>query len=152
MKLLATFLLGGLFGVGLIVSGMTQPSKVVGFLDIFGDWDPSLAFVMAGALAVNIPAYRRSLRLSKPLLGGAFHLPTAKSINGRLVLGAALFGVGWGVAGYCPGPAITSLGSFSLEPAAFVAAMVAGFWLQDVLSGLARRHAQSADDMTQPLA
>ena len=122
------FVAGLLFGVGLLVSGMTQPSKVLGFLDVTGDWDPSLAFVMVGAIAVHAPFARRALRpRARPVLAEAFDLPRRQGVDGPLLAGAAIFGVGWGVSGYCPGPALVSLASLaSLSTAVFVAAMVAG--------------------------
>lgn len=120
---------GALFGAGLVVSGMTMPAKVIGFLDFAGAWDPTLMFVMGGAIAVHAVAYRLVRRRASPLLGGAFHVPTRKDIDVRLVAGAAIFGVGWGLAGYCPGPAVASIVTGRLAPIAFVAAMLAGMWL-----------------------
>ncbi len=119
---------GALFAVGLAISGMTDPARVLGFLDITGAWDPSLAFVMIGAIGVHAPlAYLISKRRA-PLLAPAF-APLAKIVDARLIVGAAIFGAGWGIAGYCPGPAIVSLVGGSLAGVAFVAAMVAGMWL-----------------------
>lgn len=103
------FVAGLLFALGLVVSGMTQPSKVIGFLDVFGAWDPSLALVMVGAIAVHLTWLRATRRWSKPVCAPAFQGPSQRSIDARLVTGAATFGVGWGLAGYCPGPALTSL-------------------------------------------
>ena len=117
---------GTLFGAGLAVSGMTDPQRVQGFLDIFGQWDPTLAFVMAGAVAVMALAWRMQRQMAKPLLEKKFSLPDRRELDGRLIAGSALFGVGWGLAGLCPGPAIASL---ALAPAAllpFVIAMLAG--------------------------
>ena len=120
---------GLLFGIGLIVSGMTDPSKVIGFLDLAGRWDPSLAFVMAGAIAVAAIAFRFAARRSTALLGAPMRLPAARTIDRRLVLGGLCFGAGWGLAGYCPGPALASLLSGSVKPVFFVVAMLAGMAL-----------------------
>jgi uncharacterized membrane protein YedE/YeeE len=123
---LVAFAGGVIFAVGLGVGGMTQPTRVLAFLDVAGDWDPWLAFVMLGAIATYTPAYQLARRRKRPLLAPAFDLPTRRNIDGPLVVGALLFGVGWGLAGLCPGPALTSLASG--EPAAilFVAAMLVG--------------------------
>ena len=121
------FLGGALFGVGLAIAGMTQPAKIVGFFDFFGSWDPSLAFVMLGAIAVYTPVYRWAIRTwQRPIWAPAFSLPTREEIDGRLVLGSAIFGVGWGLGGYCPGPAFTSVGAGSQEAFMFGAAMLVG--------------------------
>lgn len=125
---LVAFLSGVVFSVGLAVAGMTQPSKVVGFLDFFGQWDPSLAFVMVGAIGVNAVVYQVVRRRATPVLVPTFHIPTRTDVNGRLVGGAALFGVGWGLGGYCPGPAITSLAGLSASSALFVVCMLLGMW------------------------
>jgi uncharacterized membrane protein YedE/YeeE len=118
---------GLLFGFGLLVSGMTQPSKVLGFLDVAGDWDPSLAFVMGGAIAVHALFARRALRPgAHPVFAEAFDWPRRRDIDARLLAGAALFGIGWGIGGYCPAPAITSLASASRGTGVFVVAMAAG--------------------------
>jgi len=101
--------LGGLFGVGLVISGMTRADKVIGFLDLFGDWDPTLAFVMVGAIGVHLPLRILVKRRAAPLMAETFEAPTRTTIDARLVAGALLFGVGWGVSGYCPGPGIASL-------------------------------------------
>ena len=129
MQIIAALGVGLLFGIGLIVSGMTDPSKVIGFLDLAGRWDPSLAFVMAGAIAVAAIAFRFSARRSTALLGAPMRLPVASTIDRRLVLGGLCFGAGWGLAGYCPGPALASLLSGSLKPVFFVVAMLAGMAL-----------------------
>ena len=115
---------GVLFGVGLLVSGMTVPAKVTGFLDVGGAWDPSLAFVMAAAIGVHAPLAALVRRRARPLFGDRFHLPPQAAIDLPLVAGAAIFGVGWGLSGYCPGPAIVSLGSGALGVLVFVAAFV----------------------------
>jgi uncharacterized protein len=117
---------GFLFGIGLWVSGMANPKKVLGFLDITGDWDASLMLVMGGAVAVTVIAFRLILKRKKPLIEEKFNVPTLKDIDIQLVAGSAIFGIGWGIAGYCPGPAITSLSTLSTESIVFVIAMVAG--------------------------
>ena len=129
-----TSLLAGLvFGVGLILSGMANPAKVLGFLDLFGRWDPSLAFVMGGAVAVSAVAFFIARRRSVSLLGGAMKLPTARQIDRRLVLGSMLFGIGWGIAGFCPGPALVALGMGEAKAAVFMAAMLAGMGLFELI-------------------
>jgi uncharacterized protein len=123
----ALALLSGLtFAAGLAVAGMTQPAKVLAFLDVLGSWDPSLSLVMLGAIAVYMPLYRWAMRLGVPLLARSFSLPTRRDIDPGLVTGAALFGVGWGLSGYCPGPAVASLGFASGAVIVFVVAMIAG--------------------------
>lgn len=123
---LAGFGAGALFGVGLAVSGMTKPSKVVGFLDLAGDWDASLAFVMVGAILVFSVALRLIRKRSAPLFDTKFHLPTRKDLDARLLLGAAIFGVGWGLGGFCPGPGLTAAGGGSLGALVFVVGMTIG--------------------------
>ena len=117
---------GVLFGAGLALGGMTDPARVRGFLDIFGDWDPTLAFVMGGALIVMAIAWRIVPRLARPVLAAEFHLPTRSDLTPRLIGGAALFGIGWGIAGLCPGPGIAALVIEPVSAAIFVAAMLAG--------------------------
>lgn len=126
MNRIIPFISGLLFTTGLVVSGMTQPSKIVGFLDFFGAWDPSLMMVTLGAVAVYMPAYRWVMRLQRPLFSPAFSLPTLQDIEPRLVIGAALFGVGWGLAGYCPGPGVASLASGNAAPLVFMVTLLAG--------------------------
>ena len=128
---------GLVFGLGLIASGMTQPAKVKGFLDLFGAWDPSLALVMGGAIAVGLYAFARARRQARAWTGEAMELPTSQVIDRRLVLGGVLFGAGWGVAGYCPGPAIVAAGSGAGSAAIFLVAMLAGMLAHD--RWLARR-------------
>jgi uncharacterized membrane protein YedE/YeeE len=123
------FATGLLFGLGLSLGGMTQPAVVLGFLDIFGAWDPRLVFVMAGAVLTTAIGYRLVLRRSRPLLAERFQWPTSRRIDTRLIGGAALFGVGWGTAGYCPGPALASLGAGVPALLVLVACMIAGWWL-----------------------
>lgn len=129
MNLFAAFAAGLIFGIGLIVSGMTDPSKVVGFLDLAGRWDPSLAFVMAGAILVGVAAYAVARKRTVSFLGGAMHLPTARQIDPRLVLGSLVFGAGWGLAGFCPGPALVSFGAGYDKAAVFTLAMFTGMAL-----------------------
>jgi len=131
---ISEFLVGLLFGLGLILSGMTDPSKVLGFLDIFGLWDPSLALVMGGAIAVGLFAFALAKKRTVNFLGGALHLPTSSQIDKPLVIGAVLFGAGWGLAGFCPGPALVSLASGQIKAAAFVVFMLAGMQLFEMLS------------------
>jgi uncharacterized protein len=130
MGVLAALLSGLLFGAGLVVSQMVDPTKVQHFLDfagiVGGAWDPSLAFVMGGALAVTAPGYWLVLRRKAPLAASSFQIPTRRDIDAKLLVGSALFGIGWGLAGYCPGPAIASLAFGRLETAVFVIAMLAG--------------------------
>jgi len=128
-RILVALLAGTLFGLGLAISGMMNPAKVVGFLDVAGEWDPTLAFVMGGALLVTIPAFRLILKRPRPVLADEFDLPTKKDVDARLLAGSAIFGVGWGLAGFCPGPAVTALASGLAPVFAFVAAMVAGMAL-----------------------
>jgi uncharacterized membrane protein YedE/YeeE len=120
---------GALFGLGLAVSGMMNPAKVIGFLDLAGEWDPTLAFVMGGALLVTIPAFRLILGRQRPILAGDFALPAESTLDARLLGGAALFGVGWGLSGFCPGPAVAALVTGLAPVVAFVAAMMAGMVL-----------------------
>ena len=129
MQLLSAFLVGLLFGAGLVVSGMTDPFKVIGFLEVTGPWDPSLAFVMAGAVLVGLVAYRIAGRRAAAVLGEPMRLPATTVVDRRLVLGSLVFGIGWGLAGFCPGPALAALGAGYGKAAAFVAAMVAGMAL-----------------------
>jgi uncharacterized protein len=125
----AAFIVGIIFALGLGISGMTRPEKVIGFLNIFGQWDMSLAFVMAGAIGVHAVTYRLIRRRNSPLFSKEFHVPTSKELTSSLVIGAFIFGIGWALAGYCPGPAITSLGSFQFRPFLFVGSMILGMIL-----------------------
>jgi uncharacterized membrane protein YedE/YeeE len=122
----AAFVVGVLFALGLGIGGMTQPARVLAFLDVGGAWDPTLAFVMVGAVAVYGAAFPLVVRRARPLLGGTFAVPTRRDVDARLVGGALVFGVGWGLAGLCPGPALTALASGEPRAALFVAAMVTG--------------------------
>ncbi len=126
---IAAFIVGFIFALGLGVSGMTQPAKVVGFLDLFGAWDPSLIFVMVGAIAVHFVTFKLIRRRASPLLVSEWHVPTKKELTPSLIIGSVLFGVGWGLGGFCPGPAMTSLASFEVRPFIFVISMLAGMFL-----------------------
>jgi hypothetical protein len=126
---IAAVVAGLLFGGGLALSGMTDPRVVIGFLDVAGAWNPTLAFVMAGALAVTLTGYRLAFRCGRPLWVEAFRLPAGTAIDGRLLVGAGLFGIGWGLAGYCPGPALAALGAAWPGTLVFVAAMALGLVL-----------------------
>jgi len=125
----AAFPLGLLFGIGLVTSGMSNPAKVIGFLDITGQWDPSLAFVMGGAVIVFGMLYRFALRQQKPVLAAAYSFPDRKQVDTPLIAGALVFGVGWGLGGFCPGPAIVSAGFGDPRVWLFVAAMIVGILL-----------------------
>ena len=135
MLLLNAFIAGTLFGLGLAISEMINPARVIGFLDVAGTWDPTLAFVMAGALAVTVSLFPLILKRSQPLLCGKFYLPTRQKIDRPLILGGALFGVGWGLGGFCPGPALAGLVSGTSGVYFFVIAMLAGQWLAGRLTG-----------------
>lgn len=137
---ISEFLVGLVFGLGLIVSGMTDPGKVLGFLDLTGWWDPSLAFVMGGAIAVGIFGFVAAKKRTTSFLGGAMQLPTSRDIDKRLIVGSLLFGAGWGVAGFCPGPAIVSVGAGEPKAIVFVLAMLVGMWLFEVAERRARRN------------
>lgn len=129
MRVLSALLIGLVFGTGICISGMANPAKVLNFFDIFGTWDPSLAFVMAGALAVNIPGYRLAFRRSAPVIETRFQLPDKRQIDRSLVLGSAGFGVGWGIAGFCPGGALPVLSTLDPGVLLFVAALIVGMLL-----------------------
>jgi uncharacterized membrane protein YedE/YeeE len=139
-----SFAAGLLFGIGLILSGMTDPGKVQGFLDLAGRWDPSLALVMGGAIAVGLVGFRAARLRTSTLLGGAMHLPTARDLDRRLVIGSLAFGVGWGLGGFCPGPALVSLGTGEPKAVVFTAAMLAGMGLYEWWPGAPRAGAAPA--------
>jgi uncharacterized protein len=126
MQRLSEFFVGLLFGLGLMLSGMTDPGKVIGFLDVFGNWDPSLALVMGGAIAVGLYAFALAKKRTQNFFGGALHLPTSHQIDKRLILGNLAFGAGWGLAGFCPGPALVSLAAGQDKALVFVLAMIFG--------------------------
>ncbi len=126
---LAALVVGFIFAIGLGVSGMTQPQKVIGFLDLFGNWDPSLIFVMVGGIIVHFVTYKLIRKRKMPLFSGDWHVPTKKEITPALIMGSVLFGIGWGLGGFCPGPAVTSLASFESGPYIFVVSMLAGMFL-----------------------
>ena len=132
MQALASFLCGLIFGSGLLISGMTQPTKVLGFLDIFGRWDPTLAFVMAGALAVSSVGYALARRQIRPVIAAEHFWPKKTDIDRPLVIGSVLFGIGWGLVGLCPGPALENLASLSPRVFVFVIAMIAGMGVFDI--------------------
>jgi uncharacterized protein len=138
MAVVLQFAVGLIFGFGLLLSGMSDPAKVLNFLDLggiaSGTWDPSLAFVMAGAIAVTFVGYRFVLARPQPIFDASFHLPTQRDLDLRIVAGPAIFGVGWGLAGFCPGPALTALGFGSRAAFIVVAAMFAGMWLARLLA------------------
>lgn len=135
LKTISALFTGALFGLGLAVSGMANPAKVIGFLDVAGDWDPTLAFVMGGAVLVTLVAFRFVLRRDRPVLDEGFSVPKRTGVDGRLVGGASLFGVGWGLSGFCPGPAVVALTTGLPAVFAFFAAMLAGMGLYGLVSG-----------------
>ena len=143
MSFLVNLLIGLLFGGGLVVSGMADPAKVLNFLDLFGTWDPSLAFVMGGAVLVAFIGYRLVLTREKPIVGIRYQLPTREDIDARLIVGPAIFGIGWGLGGFCPGPALTSLTLGATSTVAFVVAMMLGMWAARTMAdaGAPRRNA-----------
>ena len=142
-SMLASFVSGVVFALGLGIGGMTQPAKVIGFLDFAGNWDPSLAFVMIGAISVHALLYRVIRKCPSPLFSPAFSLPTRTDIDIRLVGGAAIFGLGWGLAGFCPGPALTSLVSGNFSPVIFSAGMIAGMFHYKFIEALRFRQAHA---------
>ena len=144
MLIFTSLLAGLLFGLGLIVAGMTNPAKVIGFLNLAGPWDPSLAFVMAGAIAVGTVAFLIARRRAVSLLGAAMQLPSTRDIDRRLVLGSLVFGVGWGLAGFCPGPGLVALGMGEFKALVFVAAMLVGMGAFELLERRRRITATSA--------
>jgi|TARA_B110000908_G_scaffold102761_1_gene121127 uncharacterized membrane protein YedE/YeeE len=140
MRLFTSYLIGLVFGVGIAISGMANPAKVLNFFDIAGTWDPSLAFVMGGGLIVTFIGYRFVLKRPAPLLSVSFQLPTRRDLDLPLIAGSAVFGVGWGIAGFCPGGALPALGTGRMEVFAFVAALLVGIFAAKVLqAALAKR-------------
>ncbi len=140
MRLLVGAISGAVFGLGLALGGMLQPVRVVGFLDFFGSWDPTLALVMVGALTVNLPLSQLALRRNKPFWGARFELPTGRQIDRPLVVGSALFGVGWAMAGYCPGPGLTNLATGTANSVWFVFALTAGVFVSKAISSRSGAH------------
>lgn len=145
LQRLVEFALGLLFGLGLILAGMTDPGKVIGFLDLAGAWDPSLALVMGGAIAVGVGAFAVARQRTAALLGGPMRLPRGGDVDRRVVVGSLVFGVGWGLAGFCPGPALVALGAGHWQAALFTAAMLAGMGVHDLASRLAGRDAAALE-------
>jgi len=133
MSIALTFIASLLFGLGLVVSGLANPAKVLNFLDITGAWDPSLAFTMGGAVITTAIGFQLVFKRARPVFAHVFHLPTAHALDGNLIAGSALFGIGWGLVGYCPGPAITALSSGGVPALTFVAAMLAGMMIARAL-------------------
>ena len=131
--LVTAFVAGLVFGAGLLVSGMANPEKVLGFLDLFGNWDPSLAFVMAGAIAIGLVAFRLAGQRQRSFLGEPLRIPTRRDVDKRLVLGSLGFGIGWGLVGFCPGPALVALGAGEGKAVLFVASMLAGMGLYGLI-------------------
>ena len=134
MKMIFALITGLVFGTGIAISGMMDPAKVLNFFDIAGTWDPSLAFVMGGALVITFFGYRLAWRRNTPSFGGRFQVPTGTDIDLKLVGGSALFGIGWGIAGFCPGAAIPALGTGRWEVTLFLVAVIAGFYVRRLLS------------------
>lgn len=133
MERITEFAIGLLFGLGLILAGMTDPSKVIGFLDLAGAWDPSLALVMGGAILVGVFAFGAAKRRTSSIFGGAMQLPTSRDIDRRLIGGSVMFGAGWGLAGFCPGPAIVSVGAGQSKAIVFTLAMLLGMVVFEIL-------------------
>jgi uncharacterized membrane protein YedE/YeeE len=133
MRLLSAWAIGLIFGLGISLSGMANPAKVLNFFDLAGAWDPSLAFVMGGALVTTFIGYRLVFRRPAPVLDGGFHLPEAKAIDARLIGGSVVFGIGWGISGFCPGGALPALGTGAGDVLAFVAALVVGLLIARAL-------------------
>ncbi|MEY4059023.1 MAG: hypothetical protein RL551_262 [Pseudomonadota bacterium] len=123
------YLIGVLFGIGLIISGMSNPQKILNFLDLAGNWDPSLMFVMGGAILVGLGGFYLVSKRTEAFFGGALHIPTRRDVSKPLVIGSLIFGAGWGIAGFCPGPAIVALGAGHLKAFVFILAMLAGMWI-----------------------
>jgi len=143
MHLLVSFIVGLVFGLGLIISGMTNPTKVQNFLDLTGTWDPSLMFVMGGAILVGFFAFGAARHRTANFLGGTIQLPSRQDINRPLVMGSVMFGMGWGLAGMCPGPALVSMAAGHWEALVFVLAMLVGMWGQQRVANLTSANAQA---------
>tara|TARA_Y100000310_G_C20406699_1_gene679998 strand:- start:201 stop:623 length:423 start_codon:yes stop_codon:yes gene_type:complete len=132
--IIASLLCGLLFGLGLLISGMSNPARVLNFLDLSANWDATLAFVMGGAILVAAPGMYWVRKRNKPMFANKFDIPTSKTIDAKLILGSAAFGIGWGISGFCPGPAVVAIASFQTDVLLFVAAMIAGMLLHYMLS------------------
>lgn len=144
MKLIATYLIGLIFGVGIAISGMANPAKVLNFFDIAGVWDPSLILVMGGALITTFIGYKLVLGRNAPLFESGFNVPTSRVIDAKLVGGSAIFGIGWGIAGFCPGGALPALGTGRWEVIAFTAALLAGIFLAKFIQSATARRSTAA--------
>lgn len=144
MRLLSLYLIGLIFGTGISVSGMANPAKVLNFFDVAGHWDPSLAFVMGGAVVVTFIGYRFVLKRPMPIMAERFHLPTSRTIDMRLIGGSAVFGIGWGIAGFCPGGALPALGTGKPAVFIFVAALLAGILLARTIDAARNPRAATA--------
>lgn len=140
-KTLSAFVIGLVFGTGILLSGMANPAKVLNFFDIAGTWDPSLMFVMGGALIVTAIGYRVVFRMEKPALGQAFHVPTRKDLDLKLISGSAIFGIGWGISGFCPGGLVPAIGLGTLEPALTAVAVLAGMATLRIITSIRLRNA-----------
>lgn len=143
MRLIVTYLIGLIFGVGISISGMANPAKVLNFFDVAGIWDPSLAFVMGGALAVTFVGYRYVLRRPAPVLSAAFQLPTRRDLDLPLIGGSAVFGVGWGIAGFCPGGALPALGTGVTDVFLFTGALMVGIFVAKLAQNRISQRAQA---------
>ncbi|MGB0505052.1 MAG: DUF6691 family protein [Pikeienuella sp.] len=143
MRLISTYLIGLIFGIGISISGMANPAKVLNFFDIAGTWDPSLAFVMGGALLTTFFGYRAVLKHVSPLMSHSFQLPTRRDIDLPLIGGSAVFGIGWGIAGFCPGGALPALGTGRIEVIAFVIAVIAGIFAAKSIQAVLANRAQA---------
>lgn len=149
MQTIASLVTGLLFGLGLIVSGMDNPKKVINFLDLAGQWDPSLALVMGGAILVGSVLFRSAIKRSQSVLGAQMHIPAVTKIDARLMLGSLIFGVGWGAAGYCPGPALVSLLQGNVKSVLFVIAMLSGMAMYELIEALRSQRSNSRGSRSQ---
>lgn len=144
MQLIATYIIGLIFGLGIALSGMINPAKVLNFFDPFGQWDPSLMFVMGGALVTTFIGYKLVFGRKAPVFDSSFHVPSKQRIEAKLLGGSALFGIGWGIAGFCPGAALPALGTGRGEVLLFTGALIAGIYLAKTFQFIAARNAQTA--------
>ena len=144
MKLITVYLIGAIFGVGISISGMANPAKVLNFFDVFGIWDPSLIFVMGGALVTTFIGYKLVFGREAPIFEGSFNVPTSRTIDAKLVGGSAIFGIGWGIAGFCPGGALPALGTGRWEVFAFTGALVVGIFLAKFIQSAAASRSANA--------